>query len=106
MPLPEIILWTRLKGRQLGGYKFRRQHGVDNFVMGFYCPELKLTIEIDGDSHFTDDAMLSDQKRQEVIQSYGIQFLRFTNKEICNNLEGIIAGIGDRIQLITTPPPP
>lgn len=106
MPLPEIILWTRLKGRQLGGYKFRRQHGVKNFIMDFYFPELKLAIEIDGDSHCTDDAMFYDQERQEIIQSYGIQFLRFTNKEICNNLEGVIETIGDRIKKITTPTPP
>jgi very-short-patch-repair endonuclease len=74
--------------------------------MDFYCPELKLAIEIDGDSHYTDHAILYDQERQGVIQSYGIHFLRFTNKEICNNLEGVIKTVGDRIQKITTPPPP
>ena len=74
--------------------------------MDFYCTELKLAIEIDGDSHYTDNSMLSDLKRQEVIQSYGIRFLLFTNKEICNNLDGVIETIGYRIQQITTPTPP
>ena len=52
MPPAEIILWSRLKGRQLEGYKFRRQSGVEHFVLDFYGPELKLAVEIDGDSHY------------------------------------------------------
>jgi very-short-patch-repair endonuclease len=53
MPLAEIILWGRLKGRQLDGYKFRRQSSVEDFIIDFYCPELKLAVEIDGESHYT-----------------------------------------------------
>jgi very-short-patch-repair endonuclease len=56
MPLAEIILWSRSKGRQLGGYKFRRQYSVEYFMIDFYCPELKLAIEVDGDSHYTEGA--------------------------------------------------
>ena len=52
MPLAEIILWERLKNRQLEGYKFRRQYNVQDFVIDFYCPELKLAVEIDGESHY------------------------------------------------------
>jgi very-short-patch-repair endonuclease len=52
MPLAEIILWERLKNRQLEGYKFRRQYSVQDFVIDFYCPELKLAVEIDGESHY------------------------------------------------------
>jgi very-short-patch-repair endonuclease len=63
LPLAEIILWDRLKGRQSGGYKFRRQYSAEDFVIDFYCPELKLAVEVDGDSHYTEDALLSDRKR-------------------------------------------
>lgn len=48
----EVILWSRLKGKRLDGYKFRRQFSVAQFVVDFYCPRLKLAIEVDGDSHF------------------------------------------------------
>ena len=53
-PLPEIMLWSRLKSKQLGGYKFRRQFSIGRYVVDFYCPILKLALEIDGDSHFID----------------------------------------------------
>jgi len=98
MPPAEIILWSRLKGRQLEGYKFRRQYSVEHFVIDFYCPELKLAVEIDGDSHYTsphpllgkegNKGRLSDIQRQIQIEAFGIQFLRFTNREVYENLEG------------------
>ena len=52
MPDAEVILWSRLKGRQILGCKFRRQHSVGPFVMDFYSPEIRLAIELDGDSHY------------------------------------------------------
>ena len=56
MPAAEVILWSKLKGRQLLGCKFRRQHGIGTFVVDFYSPEIRLAIELDGDSHFRDGA--------------------------------------------------
>jgi very-short-patch-repair endonuclease len=47
----EALLWTHLQGRKLLGYKFRRQYGVDRYVVDFYCPALRLAIDVDGDSH-------------------------------------------------------
>jgi very-short-patch-repair endonuclease len=106
LPLAEIILWDRLKGRQLSGYKFRRQYSVEDFVIDFYCPELKLAIEVDGDSHYREDALLSDKKRQIGIETFGIRFLRFTNREIYENVEGVLLKIQERIKQITSPTPP
>ena len=51
-PSAEEILWSKLRRRQMLGYKFRRQYSVENFVVDFYCPRARLAIEIDGDSHF------------------------------------------------------
>jgi len=93
MPLPEIILWSRLKSKQLGGYKFRRQYGIGRYVIDFYCPALKLAIEIDGDSHFIDDVKEYDRDRQIFIESLGVKFLRFTNSDIMNNLDSVLAQI-------------
>ena len=106
MPLAEVILWGRLRGRQLGGYKFRRQYSVEHFVIDFYCPELKLAIEVDGDSHYTEGAYLSDRERQIRIESFGIHFLRFTNIEIYENLEGVWLKIMEWIKQTTSPTPP
>ena len=52
MPKAELILWSTLKSKGLDEYKFRRQYSVAQFVVDFYCPRLKLAIEVDGDSHF------------------------------------------------------
>ena len=52
MPKAEVLLWMQLKGRQLLGCKFRRQYSVGSYVLDFYCPEIRLAIELDGDSHF------------------------------------------------------
>ena len=90
MPKAEILLWSKLKGRGLSGFKFRRQYGVNKFVLDFYCPELKLAIEIDGDSHFMKGAKESDLERQEMIESYGIVFLLFTNTDIYENMNAVL----------------
>ncbi|MEI8143514.1 MAG: endonuclease domain-containing protein [Candidatus Berkelbacteria bacterium] len=89
MPTPEIILWSKIKNRQLG-VKFRRQYGVFNYVIDFYCTTQRLAIEIDGDSHYGTKAKERDAERQKLISSYDIRFLRFTNREITENIEGVL----------------
>lgn len=93
----EFRLWQKLKGKQLEGYKFRRQYSVGSFVIDFYCTELKLAIEIDGDSHFEEGAQEYDRERQAVIESVGIRFLRFTNDEVYGNLERVLERITQEI---------
>lgn len=75
------------------GYKFRRQYSVGPYIVDFYCAELKLAIEIDGESHYIDGAKERDQKRQECIGATGIHFVRFTNPEIYDRLEGVLERI-------------
>lgn len=78
-PKAESLLWARLRRKQILGLRFRRQFSVGPYSIDFYCPALKLAIEIDGDSHFSKNAMVCDQDRQEYIEAFGIRFLRFTN---------------------------
>ncbi len=89
MPPAEVALWQFLRNRQANGHKFRRQHSVDRYILDFYCPSAKLAIEIDGDSHFSEEAAQSDQVRQKVIENMGIRFLRFTNQDVYENLNGV-----------------
>lgn len=63
LPKAEVILWSRLKSKGLDGYKFRRQYSVGKFVIDFYCPRLKLAIEVDGDSHFSEESEVCDRER-------------------------------------------
>jgi len=78
-PAPEIILWTKLKRKQLNGLRFRRQYSVNRYVVDFYCPAKRLVIEIDGDSHFTNEAQKYDEQRSTYLKALGLSVLRFTN---------------------------
>jgi very-short-patch-repair endonuclease len=87
-----------LKSRQVYGRKFRRQFSVGPYVVDFYCPALKLAIEIDGDSHFQPGEQEKDEKRQQLIESVGIQFLRFRNNEVRENLRGVLEAIWRKVE--------
>ena len=82
------------------GYKFRRQYSVDQYIIDFYCPELKLAIEVDGESHFTRAAREYDRQRQDHIEAFGIRFLRITNIDILENIGGVLDEIANNISEI------
>ena len=105
MTKAEFLLWQKLRCKQLEGVKFRSQYGVDRFVVDFYCTELKLAIEIDGESHFQDGVQEYDQERQVFIELLGIRFLRFTNDDVYRNLEGVLERIIQKIGELRNDPP-
>lgn len=86
--IAEQQLWQVLRNNQLG-VKFRRQHGIGYYIADFYCPTLKLVLEVDGDSHFTVAAQQNDQIRDQYFQSLDIVVLRFTNQDVMQNLSGV-----------------
>jgi very-short-patch-repair endonuclease len=71
--------------------KFRvlRQRPIDLFIVDFYCPSLKLVIEIDGESHFTDEAQEYDRERTQRLEGYGLKVIRFTNQQVVNNFHEV-----------------
>jgi very-short-patch-repair endonuclease len=79
------------------GYKFRRQYSVDQYIIDFYCLELKLAIEVDGECHFTSLGREHDRSRQEYIETFGIRFLRVMNTDVLDNLHGVLDEIAARI---------
>ncbi|MGO9464320.1 MAG: endonuclease domain-containing protein [Isosphaeraceae bacterium] len=97
MPEAEVILWSRLKGRQLLGCKFRRQYSVGAFVIDFFSVEIRLGIELDGDSHFQSGAPEYDRARQQFIESFGIRIVRILNTEVYDNLDGVLEMIGREV---------
>lgn len=78
-------MWMHLRNRQILGYKFRRQYSVDHFVIDFYCPELKLAIELDGDVHEIPEQKEYDIARQNFLEAFGIKFIRIKNEEFFGN---------------------
>jgi very-short-patch-repair endonuclease len=87
----EVILWRHLSGSKLGGFKFRRQHVVEGYVVDFFCPAKKLIVEVDGETHDPE----RDQQRDLRLQADGYWTLRFTNVQIANELEGALQTILD-----------
>ncbi len=95
MTLSEILLWQQIKGKQMCGYDFDRQKPIDEFVVDFYCSELKLAIEIDGVSH--DYKYEKDCTRQNRLEELGLRFLRFDDLDIKQNLEAVLTAIEEWI---------
>jgi very-short-patch-repair endonuclease len=95
--LAEKILWHSLRGRQVLGFKFRRQHGIKYYIVDFYCPELKLAIEADGYSHEGEAAQRRDVRRQCSIEREGVRFLRFSDDEILGNTDKVIRRIEQEV---------
>lgn len=84
----EIFLWNYLKGKQILGYDFHRQKPIGNYIVDFFCSDLLLAIEIDGESHYGNE--VKDAKRQKEIEKFGVRFLRFDESEIYYNLDKVI----------------
>ncbi len=86
----EAMLWNELKGGKLAGRKFRRQHSIANYIVDFYCPVEKLIVELDGEVH--NDAMQSahDFERDERLRSLGNRIVRFENKIVFKDMEGVL----------------
>ncbi len=91
----EQLLWHCLRRKQLGGFRFRRQHPVEKFILDFYCCEVKLAIELDGGQHNEPDAKTRDKERSELLAGHGIQVIRFWNNEVFANTEGALQRIYD-----------
>jgi len=94
----EIKLWNILKSKGFNKYKFRRQHGIGRYIVDFYCPKLKLIIELDGDQHLELKNIIYDQKRTKYFSSLGIKIIRFFNNDILKNTEGTWIKIEDEIE--------
>jgi very-short-patch-repair endonuclease len=102
--LSEVLLWKHLKGKQMRGYDFDRQKPMGDYIVDFFCNELMLAIEIDGDTHnYTGE---EDQRRQANLEKLGIKFLRFTDGDVKGNVEGVVAIIEDWVKNHTLPTPP
>ena len=89
----EVVLWQYLRNRQICGLKFRRQAPVSNYVLDFYCPQIKLCIELDGEVHNELHTSMHDEQRTNDLNALGITVLRYSNDVVLKNIEGILKSI-------------
>ena len=93
--LSEVLLWKQIKGKALG-VEFKRQVPMLEYIVDFYCQEIGLAIEVDGNIH--DFRYLEDAQRQQEIEKYGVIFTRFSNEEIKNNMFSVILSLESKIE--------
>ena len=86
----EARLWRALRDRRLAGWKFRRQHPIDRYIVDFVTLDGKLIVEIDGATHSSRRAVLRDSERTRILEALGFHLVRVTNVEVYDNLEGVI----------------
>ncbi len=89
--LTEIMLWQQIKGKQISGLDFHRQKPLGDYIVDFFCNELNLAIEVDGESHFGKEAY--DLKRENDLKKLGIHLLRFSDIDVRYNLDRVINNI-------------
>jgi len=87
MTCAEKILWEELRDRKVFQTRWKPQHPVDIFIVDFYCHKYKLAIEVDGEIHLNKEVFEHDDGREHDIEKLGIKIVRFTNKEIFENIE-------------------
>lgn len=85
----EKKLWTILRNRQLADVKFRRQFSVGRYILDFYCPEYRLGIEADGGQHYGGKGAGRDELRTRELNQLGVDIVRFSDREILTNIEGV-----------------
>ncbi len=93
----EIRLWTKLRKRQMKGLQFYRQRIIGEYIVDFYCPKADLILELDGGQHFSQEGMEKDRVRDDYLSKRGYKVLRFSDREVFENLEGVIERIGENL---------
>jgi very-short-patch-repair endonuclease len=98
----ECALWKRLRGCQLNGCKFRRQHPFGDFILDFVCLEAKLVIEVDGGQH---NESTQDMARDQVLENAGYRVMRFWNNQVLNEIESVVESIWLELERLNHPSP-
>jgi very-short-patch-repair endonuclease len=99
MTIAEKLLWERVCKKQLG-VRIRRQHPIWKFVADFYCHAVRLAIEIDGDIHLNAENKFDDNSRGIVFKEFQIEVIRFTNREVLNEIDAVIEKVRSRIEFL------
>jgi len=89
----EILIWQKLKRKQMYGYDFHRQKPIDNYILDFFCYELMVGIEIDGYSHELIEVFEKDTKKTKRMKHFGITVLRFSDVQVLNEMENVLRAI-------------
>src|SRR5664280_985788 len=99
---PERVMWKILRKFRQSGFPFRRQHPIEFYIADFYCHNLRLVIEVDGEIHTEKEIQSHDEGRTGELERFGIKVLRFTNSQILNNSNLVIEKINETMKELTS----
>lgn len=94
----EKLLWSKVANRYFFGLKFRKQHGIGDYIVDFYCSEKSLVIEVDGDSHSLNHGY--DKMRTSYLLGFGYTVVRYTNREVLYNIDGVMEDLARKLNLL------
>ena len=98
----ERLLWSRLRNKQILGFRFKSQHPIAAYVADFYCHKVKLVIEVDGKNHELQQQGLHDKIRSEEMNGLKLTIIRFTNREVEDNLDKVVNIIEEQTRILVT----
>ena len=100
----EKAFWSRVRNRQFHGMKFFRQYSVGPYILDFYCPAIRLAVELDGSQHDLPGNRVYDAARSEYLSSRGIEVVRFWNNVVLLDMDSVLAELGKRQPLPAVTP--
>jgi very-short-patch-repair endonuclease len=89
----ENMLWSKLRRKQLEGHHFYRQKIIGKYIVDFYCPKANLVIELDGGQHYSERGQDNDRVRDDVLRELGLKVLRISDREVFENMDGVMQEI-------------
>ena len=93
----ERLLWSKVRRRQLKEHQFYRQKIIGDYIVDFYCPGAKLVVELDGGQHYYGEGIEKDKIRDEYMSTVGLKVLRFSDREVLKNLDGVMGKIWESL---------
>jgi very-short-patch-repair endonuclease len=95
--LSEVLLWKKIQKKTLG-VEFHRQVPIDNYIVDFFCHEIMLAIEIDGNSHLNSEVQVNDIKRQAILETLGVKFIRFSDLDVKQKMNDVIRCLQAKVE--------
>jgi very-short-patch-repair endonuclease len=99
----EKALWAHLRNKQFYGMKFFRQYSIGPYILDFYCPNIKLAVELDGGQHNQCENQEYDAIRSEYLKARGIEVMRFWDHEVLLDMESVLSGLGLKVTPLHPP---
>ena len=93
----EKLLWTHISKNKINGLRFLRQYGIGPYILDFYCPKIRLAVELDGSPHREKQNKLYDADRERYLENLDIKIIRFWNDDVLKNLSNVLDKLQNKI---------